>query len=292
MSAGPSPRRPSAIRSSSVRAALGPDVVREGRRHHDDHERILGLRHLGAARPKLLTYYKATWKGKESATIQVAVSPRLTLTRSGGKFRARAQAAKSFAGNWVYVAATDQLRRVGEPEEGHASAHRVASASSSRHSRWVATAADLHDHQPGRLGLLLEHQPGTQPSAADNATGHAEPPADGVPPAALLRLRSLGFACARLRGGTPGSPTGPLLAAGFGWRPGSGPVAGGGVRVRALVGLPPGRARLRRWAGLVSVEWFCQEVGSCEPTSSIVLTSWLFGLCRSLFHSARLLLAS
>ena len=54
-------------------------------------------------RPKLLTYYKATWKGKDSATVQVAVSPRLTLTRSGGRFRARAQAAKSFAGHWVYV---------------------------------------------------------------------------------------------------------------------------------------------------------------------------------------------
>jgi plastocyanin len=54
-------------------------------------------------RPQLLTFYKATWKGKESATVQVAVSPRLTLTRSGGKFRARALAAKSFGGHWVYV---------------------------------------------------------------------------------------------------------------------------------------------------------------------------------------------
>ena len=78
-----------------VRAALGPDVVREGRRRHDDHERILGLC-IGYS-PKLLTSYKATWKGKESATVQVAVSPRLTLTRSGGRFVARAQAAKSFA---------------------------------------------------------------------------------------------------------------------------------------------------------------------------------------------------
>jgi len=53
--------------------------------------------------PQLLTFYKATWKGMDSATIQVAVSPRLTLTRSGGRFRARAQAAKSFGGQWVYV---------------------------------------------------------------------------------------------------------------------------------------------------------------------------------------------
>ena len=57
----------------------------------------------GETSPKLLTFYKAQWKGKDSATVQVAVSPRLTLTRSGGRFRARAQAAKSFGGNWVYV---------------------------------------------------------------------------------------------------------------------------------------------------------------------------------------------
>ena len=57
----------------------------------------------GDTSPKLLTFYKATWKGKESAMVQVAVSPRLTLTRSGGRFRARAVAAKSFGGHWVYV---------------------------------------------------------------------------------------------------------------------------------------------------------------------------------------------
>jgi plastocyanin len=57
----------------------------------------------GDSTPQLLTFYKATWKGKESAMVQVAVSPRLTLTRSGGKFRARARAAKSFGGHWVYV---------------------------------------------------------------------------------------------------------------------------------------------------------------------------------------------
>jgi len=57
----------------------------------------------GESSPQILTYYKATWKGKDSATIQVAVMPKLTLTRSGKWFRARAQAAKSFGGNWVYV---------------------------------------------------------------------------------------------------------------------------------------------------------------------------------------------
>ncbi len=53
--------------------------------------------------PQLLTSYKATWKGKESAVIQVAVSPRLTLKRTGRWFLARAQAAKSFSHRTVYA---------------------------------------------------------------------------------------------------------------------------------------------------------------------------------------------
>lgn len=53
--------------------------------------------------PQLLTAYKATWKGKESAIVQVAVSPRLTLTRVGRWFVARAQAAKSFSHRSVTV---------------------------------------------------------------------------------------------------------------------------------------------------------------------------------------------
>jgi len=53
--------------------------------------------------PQILTSYKATWKGKTSATIMVAVSPRLTLTRTGSWFVARAQAGKSFSRHWVYV---------------------------------------------------------------------------------------------------------------------------------------------------------------------------------------------
>ena len=53
--------------------------------------------------PQLLTAYKAQWKGKTSAIIMVAVSPRLTLTRSGRWFVARAQAARSFSHHWVYV---------------------------------------------------------------------------------------------------------------------------------------------------------------------------------------------
>jgi plastocyanin len=52
--------------------------------------------------PQILTAYKATWKGKTSAVINVAVSPRLRLTRSGAWFIARAQP-NSFRGRWVYV---------------------------------------------------------------------------------------------------------------------------------------------------------------------------------------------
>ena len=52
--------------------------------------------------PQILTAYKATWKGKTSAVINVAVSPRLRLTRSGSWFVARAQPSK-YRGHWVYV---------------------------------------------------------------------------------------------------------------------------------------------------------------------------------------------
>jgi len=62
--------------------------------------------------PQILTTYKATWKGKTSALINVAVSPRLTLSRVRSWFIARAQAvAKSFAGRWVYV---ERLNRFGD----------------------------------------------------------------------------------------------------------------------------------------------------------------------------------
>lgn len=53
--------------------------------------------------PTILTAYKATWKGKTSAVIMVAVSPRLSLARVGGWFVTRAQAGKSFSQHWVYV---------------------------------------------------------------------------------------------------------------------------------------------------------------------------------------------
>jgi plastocyanin len=61
--------------------------------------------------PQILTYYKATWKGKTSAVIQVGVAPRLSLARIGGWFVTRATAAKSFSGHWVYF---QRLNRFGE----------------------------------------------------------------------------------------------------------------------------------------------------------------------------------
>ena len=62
--------------------------------------------------PQILTTYKATWRGKTSALINVAVSPSLTLSHIRSWFVARAQApAKSFAGRFVYV---QRLNRFGD----------------------------------------------------------------------------------------------------------------------------------------------------------------------------------
>jgi len=62
--------------------------------------------------PQILTSYKATWKGKTSAVINVAVSPRLTISHVRSWFVARAQSpAKSFAGRFVYV---QRLNRFGD----------------------------------------------------------------------------------------------------------------------------------------------------------------------------------
>jgi plastocyanin len=52
--------------------------------------------------PQILTSYKATWKGKTSAIVTVAVQPRLRLQRVGRWFVARVQPAK-YNGHWVYV---------------------------------------------------------------------------------------------------------------------------------------------------------------------------------------------
>jgi plastocyanin len=52
--------------------------------------------------PQLLTSYKATWKGKTSAIVSVAVQPRLRLQHIGRWFVARAQPNK-YGGHWVYV---------------------------------------------------------------------------------------------------------------------------------------------------------------------------------------------
>jgi plastocyanin len=53
--------------------------------------------------PTILTAYKVAWKGKESAVVRTAISPALSLIRVRSWFVARARAAKSFSGRWVYV---------------------------------------------------------------------------------------------------------------------------------------------------------------------------------------------
>ena len=52
--------------------------------------------------PQVLTAYKATWKGKTSAIVTVAVQPRLRLSRVGHWFVAHAQPGK-YGGHWLYV---------------------------------------------------------------------------------------------------------------------------------------------------------------------------------------------
>jgi plastocyanin len=52
--------------------------------------------------PQVLTSYKATWKGKTSAIVSVAVQPRLRLARIGRWFVAHVQPSK-YRGHWVYV---------------------------------------------------------------------------------------------------------------------------------------------------------------------------------------------
>jgi plastocyanin len=61
--------------------------------------------------PQVLTAYKAEWKGKTSAIVTVAVSPNLTVSRSGRWFVARARAARSYSQHWVYA---QRLNRFGE----------------------------------------------------------------------------------------------------------------------------------------------------------------------------------
>jgi plastocyanin len=52
--------------------------------------------------PQVLTAYKATWKGKTSAIVSVAVQPRLRLGHVRNWFVAHAQPTK-YRGHWVYV---------------------------------------------------------------------------------------------------------------------------------------------------------------------------------------------
>jgi plastocyanin len=59
--------------------------------------------------PTILTSYKVVWKGKESAVVRTAISPALSLIRVRSWFVARARAAKSFYGRWVYAQRLNQF---------------------------------------------------------------------------------------------------------------------------------------------------------------------------------------
>jgi plastocyanin len=59
--------------------------------------------------PTILTSYKVTWRGRESAVVRTAVSPALSLVKIRSWFVVRARAAKSFYGRWVYVQRLNQF---------------------------------------------------------------------------------------------------------------------------------------------------------------------------------------
>lgn len=53
--------------------------------------------------PQILTAFKAQWKGKTSAVVQVGIAPQLSLVKVGRWWVTRARAAKSFSGHFVYA---------------------------------------------------------------------------------------------------------------------------------------------------------------------------------------------
>lgn len=53
--------------------------------------------------PQILTAFKAQWKGKTSAVVQVGIAPQLSLVKIGRWWVTRARAAKSFSGRFVYA---------------------------------------------------------------------------------------------------------------------------------------------------------------------------------------------
>ena len=59
--------------------------------------------------PTILTAYKVTWRGRESAVVRTAVAPALSLIRVRSWFVVRARAAKSFYARWVYVQRLNQF---------------------------------------------------------------------------------------------------------------------------------------------------------------------------------------
>jgi plastocyanin len=98
------------IRGAIVPAAVGDTVVIYGRPYHQASAVELARVQTTTGgvfdffhRPEILSYYKATWKGKTTAEVSTAIAPSLTLQKIGNWWVARARASKSFYGRWVYV---------------------------------------------------------------------------------------------------------------------------------------------------------------------------------------------
>jgi plastocyanin len=53
--------------------------------------------------PQILTAFKAQWKGKASAVVQIGIAPQLSLVKIGRWWVTRARAAKSFSSHFVYA---------------------------------------------------------------------------------------------------------------------------------------------------------------------------------------------
>jgi plastocyanin len=54
-------------------------------------------------RPEILSYYKATWKGKTTNEVSTAISPSMTLRKIGNWWVVNVKASKSYYGRWVYA---------------------------------------------------------------------------------------------------------------------------------------------------------------------------------------------
>jgi plastocyanin len=123
VSAGVTPPIVTAGNSVHISGAISPATVGDGVIIYGQPYPMLSFVELGrvqtttngafdfAHTPTILTAYKVSWRGRESAVVSTAVSPALSLTKIGNWFVVRARAAKSFSGRWVYV---QRLNRFGQ----------------------------------------------------------------------------------------------------------------------------------------------------------------------------------